>query len=468
MTARRAGVRPLADYQALFPGFETVIAEAYEEGDREPPRDSGTNPERIGPYQLVRELGRGGQGVVWLAEDTRLRRRVAIKVLSGYGAPPVAVLRRFRREAEAASRLDHPGICTVYESGVQDGVPYIAMRYVEGEPLATKIAAARDPETTTTWVSFPDEVAEPVTATEDESSAAPSDRAEIMAIVALIEKVARALGAAHEAGILHRDVKPGNIIVANDGQPVLLDFGLAQDTGGDVTTLTQTGDVFGTPAYMSPEQLTGKRISLGPQTDVYSLGVTLYECLTLKRPFDAPTREGLYQQILTKDPPDVRSLNAAIPDDLRVVVEAALEKDLDRRYRTAADFAEDLRRVREREPIHARPVTRWVRLVRWAQRNPAVAMLLVLLFVAIAGGAHGVADRARRRPHQPPFLHAHVGRAPRPRPAARGGARALARGLDEGRRDGGLAPPRSRRTVAPGGPRRDARGPARPRPPLLG
>ncbi len=170
------------------------------------------------------------------------------------------------------------------------------------------------------------------------------------------------------------------------GEPIVMDFGLARELEGDGPTLTQTGDLFGTPAYMSPEQLLAKRLRLDARTDVYSLGVTLFECLSLQRPFDAPTREGLYHAIQTKAPPELRRLNGAVSSDLAVVVATAMDKDRDRRYQTALAFAEDLRRVREHEPIVARPVGPLGRLVRWAQRNPAVASLTATVFFVLLAG----------------------------------------------------------------------------------
>ena len=347
--------------------------------------------ERVGPYTIIRELGRGGQAVVYLAEDTRLGRKVALKVLTGVGPLPDDVLRRFRREAEVTSRLDHRGICPLYDAGQEGGIPYIAMRYVEGETLARKIAKAREGpgagESTVRTAATQRLGHDPESPHEAfEAENGDSTQVEIDSVLRLVESAARALHAAHEAGVVHRDVKPGNIMIGSDGEPVVLDFGLARADDEAFATLTRTGDLFGTPAYMSPEQIAAHRIVLDRRTDIWSLGVSLYECLSFRRPFEAATREGLYQQILNKEPLEVRHLNPRISRDLTTVVQTAIEKDRDRRYQTALDFAEDLRRVREHEPVAARPVSRWTKLVRWAQRNPAVASLLVAVIVSLSGG----------------------------------------------------------------------------------
>ncbi len=407
---RAAGVRRSpGQYARLFPGFEDVIEEEAREaedaaatrlageGDRSRVSDGApSDGERVAHYRLIRELGRGGMGIVHLAEDERLRRRVALKVLSPQYASSVPLQRRFRREAEAAGRIDHPGLCAVYEADVEGKVPYIAMRYVEGKTLQQAVAESRAaagegaPHATSSAVRLPGPDGEgadgPREGDARTSTGGARRRADLMRAVRLVERTARALHVAHEAGLVHRDVKPANVMVTPDGEPVLLDFGLARAEDDESAGLTQTGVLMGTPAYMSPEQLTAQRIRLDRRTDVYSLGATLYEAVTLRMPFEAPTLDGLYQKILATDPENPRRLNPSIPEDLRVVLDTALEKDRARRYQTALDFAEDLRRVREMEPIRARPVGAMGRLGRWARRNPALAAATASAFAALSLG----------------------------------------------------------------------------------
>ncbi|MCA9320470.1 MAG: protein kinase, partial [Planctomycetes bacterium] len=370
------------------------------------PTPSSAPSRRLGPYLILNELGRGGQGTVYLAEDTRLRRRVALKVLelqSAFGGQ--GPLERLRHEAEAAARLDDPGLCAVFEMGVEDQVAWMAMRYVEGETLAKRIHSTLGAAS----FSFV-RLADTTDTTLDSGAVAPSVEGrdestltrgfvEWVALLELFERAARSLHVAHEAGILHRDIKPANIMVTAGLKPVILDFGLARTLDLDWTNITQTGQLLGTPAYMSPEQLLAQRLTLDPRTDVYSLGVSLYECATLKRPFEGPTREALYQQIATKEPIDPRRLNPDIPRDLATIILTAISKDRDRRYLTAAAFADDLAALREGRPVAARPVGPLGRLLRWGRREPAWASLVVVLMVALpviaALGTSYLKDRPR-------------------------------------------------------------------------
>ena len=320
---------------------------------------------RVGPYLLESEIGQGGQGVVWLARDTRLDRSVAVKLLPAVRGH---ALERLRREAMLASRVEDPGVCPIYDFGEADGTPYLAMRYIQGTSLSQLIADARTRGDDRLEVQ-PAGDSEP-----DRTRSSSVTRCATDAVLPTIERLARSLHVAHEAGLVHRDIKPGNLIVGDDGQPVILDFGLARDESVD-SSLTAPGDVVGTPAYMSPEQINGKLPRLDRRTDVWSLGATLYECLTLERPYDGPTREQVYRSILSREPVPVHHRRPDLSRDLSVVVSTALEKDLDRRYASAFDFAEDLRRVRMGEPVAARPLGPIARTSRWMARNRAVASL---------------------------------------------------------------------------------------------
>ena len=283
---------------------------------------------RIGPWRLLERIGRGSQGTVWRAANANDGRNAAVKLLSTL-RPDAAgdttvrdaltlALRRFQREAEVARHLDHPGICPVFEAGVTDETPWIAMAYLHGRTLADHIRA---------------------TAAEDVL-----DSAGIDIRLALIESVAEALHAAHEAGVVHRDMKPSNIMVTVEGQPVVLDFGLAGWIDADRDRITRTGDVFGTPTYMAPEQLTGGRGDR--RIDVYALGVTLFRCLTLRLPFEGGSRLQLFQDIARTSAPDPRRFNPVVPAGVAAILRQALEKVPDRRYPTAQALASDLRRAR--------------------------------------------------------------------------------------------------------------------------
>ena len=313
--------------------------------------------ERFGPFVLLRRLGTGAQGTVHLAEDTRLGRRIALKVLPLHRAVRDEALQRFRREAEVASRLDHPGICTVFESGEHDGLAYIAMQHVDGESLAQRLAALRE---------------------QDRPMA-------VDAALSIAEQVADALHSAHSSGLVHRDIKPGNIMLTSGDRPVVLDFGLARDAEQQ-SDLTRTGDLLGTPAYMSPEQLHGSRFDVDARTDVYSLGVTLFECLTLQRPFEAPTQEQLLQAILTAPLPDPTTLRRDLDRNTRLVLQTALAKDREHRYASASAFAADLRRLRRRESVLARPVGALQRTWSWCRRFPALASTLLLFVLTLLAG----------------------------------------------------------------------------------
>lgn len=393
---RAAGrVRSAAGYCSEFPAVagETIrLVLGAGSPDGEGADDaSRADGEWIGPYLLMRELGRGGQGVVYLAEDSRLHRRVAVKVLTAGSLGGPESLIRFQREAEVASRLNHPGICPVYDTGTSHAGPYLVMPYIGGATLAEKIKQRDAASTGSLFIDFATGKLDPETWKDDDGpgdsgSRSPATGRELLSVVHLIEQAAEALHAAHEAGIVHRDIKPGNIMIDSSGRPVIMDFGLARDDTPEAEHLTRTGDMFGTPPYMAPEQIAGSQGVCDRRTDVWSLGVTLYECVTGKRPFDAPTRMGLFKAISTVEPPDPRRVNRAVSKDLSAVIRCALSKPRGGRYRTALAFAEDLGRVRRKQPILAKSPGPLVRLSRWFERNPALASSVTAAFLFLAAG----------------------------------------------------------------------------------
>jgi serine/threonine protein kinase/WD40 repeat protein len=329
----------------------------------ESPSSPSERKPRLAHYVLEREIGRGAQGHVYLATDLRMNRRVALKMLDHSTLTPDK-LRRFRREVEVIAKLDHPGLCMVFEADLDGPRPYLAMRFVDGEDLGRKLKSARSGDG-------------------GRDLFRPGDPAALAQLLHLFERTARALHAAHEAGVVHRDVKPANILIDSNGEPVIVDFGLARGGDSEFAGLTGTDDVLGTPAYMAPEMLESGPSSADRRVDVYALGVALYECLTLERPFRAEHREALFQSILHGEYQDPRSLNPFVGEDLRVVVATAIEHQPARRYATALEFAEDLRRIREYEPIRARRVGWTVRLRRWSQRHPGLATAVMLVFVGL-------------------------------------------------------------------------------------
>ena len=324
----------------------------------------------IGPYEIVRELGRGAQTIVYLAREEGLVRPVALKVLRGGSRVDWRRQARFRREAEAVARLDHPGICKVYRADQTEDFHYIAMEFVEGETLAKRIEHAKNSRN-----------AGPVDVTLE------GDRgSRLGALVVFFEKLSRALHAAHEAGITHRDIKPANIIVTPGGEPVLLDFGLAHDAEGEDITVSLTGVPLGTPAYSPPEQIEASKGQLDARSDLYALGATLYECLTLHQPHEGSSRDSVYWSILSRTPDAIGKYLPDAPDDLGVIVNTAMAKEQERRYQTALDLAGDLRRFRTSQPIRARAAGPLRRLGLWARRNPALAAAGSAFFLALMIG----------------------------------------------------------------------------------
>lgn len=356
-----------------------------------PGESASEEPRVFGNYILLKELGRGAQGVVFLAEHTGLHRKVALKMLTGAGAQSQLVRDRFKREAELTSKFEHPGICGVHDFGEVDGLPFIAMQYVRGTTLASLVEKGR--EDSKLGGGARDGSSDTITIGGGGNKGGLED------VLRLVERAARALHVAHEAGLVHRDIKPANIMVTLEGHPVLLDFGLARDLESEGQGLTQSGQILGTPAYLAPEQIVALRGPVDRRTDVYALGVTLFECLTLHRPFEAASWDQLFHEILEGASRNPRKLNARIPVDLATVIEVAMDRDPTRRYATAEALAEDLRRVRSFEPISAKAAGPIARARKWARRNPGratgAAAALLLGAVALTFVGAGIYQRER-------------------------------------------------------------------------
>ena len=299
----------------------------------------------LGDYELLEEVGRGGQGVVFRARQKSLNRTVALKVISLGQWASKAHLKRFRLEAEAAARLEHPGIVPIHEVGERDGQCYFSMKFVEGGQL--------------------DEI----------SRRAPMS---IRQAAELIAKVARTVHYAHEHGILHRDIKPGNVLLDQNGEPHLTDFGLARLLETE-STVTRTLEVLGTPSYMAPEQAVGNNAAVSSVTDVYGLGAVLYQLLTGQPPFAGGTTYETIKLLLDTEPRQPRLLNPKIDRDLSTICLKCLEKDPKRRYSSALALAEDLEHWLKHEPIHARRTGIFTRSRKWVRRNLSIAVMAAML-----------------------------------------------------------------------------------------
>jgi TolB-like protein/Tfp pilus assembly protein PilF/predicted Ser/Thr protein kinase len=304
----------------------------------------------FGDYELLEEIGRGGQGVVYRARQKSLNRTVALKIIGLGQWATEAHLKRFRREAEAAASLDHSGIVPIYEVGERDGSCYFSMKLVEGGQL--------------------DEVAkhEPMS---------------IRRAVELIAKVARTVQYAHEHSILHRDIKPGNILLDGKGEPHLTDFGLARLVETE-STVTRTLEVLGTPSYMAPEQAVGNNDALSSATDVYGLGAVLYQLVTGHPPFAGGTTYETIKLLLDTEPRQPRLWNSKMDRDLSTICLKCLEKDPKRRYPSALALAEDLDRWLKHEPIRARRIGVFTRGRKWVRRNPSIAVMAAMLLALAA------------------------------------------------------------------------------------
>ena len=432
----RAGERPsIAEFAQRLPGREDEVREflpalvEMEElkpisgemtGDYRVPHPESAHPSRVGDYRILRLVGRGGMGAVYEAVQESLGRHVALKLLPADSFADPARLERFRREARSAAQLHHTNIVPVFGVGEDNGQHFYAMQFISGHPLDAVIEEVRRLKERT-FVGTQRAVSEVAVALLTGTMANPRvdqpnanlterDQSHQMngsssgsnpalsgslsdggrhywtTIARLGSQVADALSYAHAQGVLHRDIKPANLLLDLQGTVWVTDFGLAKSNDSD--NLTQTGDVVGTLRYLAPERFDGAG---DHRADIYAIGLTLYELLTLRPAFQANTRAKLVEQAVAANPPRPRSIDPTVPRDLETVVLKAIARDPAMRYQSAAALADDLRRYMEDRPVRARRATTSEQFVRWCRRNPAVAALLAtVLFVTTAGA--GVAS----------------------------------------------------------------------------
>ncbi|MBI2900556.1 MAG: protein kinase [Planctomycetes bacterium] len=345
-------------------GRPTMVRSEIEEAskgegaDAPEPVSQITPGKTIGRYEILRQIGRGGMGVVYEAKDTLLKRRVALKVLREDMVDPM-MGRRLEKEAVTAARLKHPNIVTLFEAGIADGTRFLSMEYVEGRTL-------RD------IMESPD--------------------VDIRRRVELVEQIARAVDYAHSRGVIHRDLKPGNVMIDAEGRPMVMDFGLARVLD-DFSHASRTGALVGTPGYMAPEQIMGTSADVNARTDVYALGVMLYEMLSGRLPFDGRNPSEICNKILQQDAPPI----PGVPADLEHVLRKAMHRDRNERYATAGEYADELRRFLADEPVKAAPSTVRKVVVRALRRHrTAAAVAGMALLCALAVLTVVVWSRLRR------------------------------------------------------------------------
>ncbi len=364
----------LLERPSRFAGLRSELEQVFQTTDAEPV------PERIGRYSILGTLGGGGMGIVYLAEQEHPRRKVALKIVRSGGSSRV-LLRRFEHEASILGHLDHPGIAHIHEAGVADmhtksglvvQCPYFAMEYVEGESLG-EYAKRR--------------------------ALGPRER------LALIATICEAVHHAHQKGVVHRDLKPGNILVTRDGQPKILDFGVARVTDADIQTVTmqtEVGQLIGTIPYMSPEQFSGVSANVDTRSDIYALGVICYELLTGRLPHDVSdvTIPQAARIITDEEPTSLTAVDRVFRGDVDTIVSKALDKDKNRRYQSALELAADIRRYLADEPISARPASTAYQLGKFARRNKALVGGAVATFLALLIGLIGISIQAARIAHE--------------------------------------------------------------------
>ncbi|HZV06502.1 MAG TPA: tetratricopeptide repeat protein [Gemmataceae bacterium] len=388
--------------RGLLPGVQVLTnldpsgSDSGSDGGQTRSRE-GTISGVLGDFRIFREVGRGGMGVVYEAEQISLRRRVALKVLPFAATMDPRHLQRFHNEAQAAACLHHTNIVPVFSVGSERGVHFYAMQFIDGHPLSEiirqlrqaemKAPASATPEQTVPYRALPDSAiatsptVHPVADATPLTSEGRRSRDYFLRVAELGIQAAEALDHAHQLGIVHRDIKPGNLMLDGRGNVWVTDFGLALIQHSEAS-LTLTGQAAGTPRYMSPEQTLGTRVVIDHRTDVYSLGVTLYELLTLRPAFGGEDRQELLHQIAFEEPVRPRRLERAVPAELEIIVLKAMEKRPRDRYATAQAFADDLRRFRMHEPIRARRSTLWQRARKFARRHQGATVTAAIALVA--------------------------------------------------------------------------------------
>jgi serine/threonine protein kinase len=397
------------EYAARFPAVASVIREVFPalhalRGADPLTSDRGEVPSaaalgQLGDFRLIREIGRGGMGIVYEAEQLSLDRRVALKVLPLAGVLDERQLQRFRREAQAAAHLHHTNIVPVFAVGCERGVHYYAMQYIEGCPLSTIITELATRRLTTPVPSNAGSSAllpAPLASGWSQALTAAGSsagEARFAAVAQLGIQAATALQYAHERGVIHRDVKPSNLLLDVHGRLWLTDFGLAHLAGEP--GLTFTGSLLGTLRYMSPEQALARHEPVDARSDIYSLGLSLYELLCLRPAFAGTTQQEVLRRIAQEDAPALRAQEATVPRELATIVHKAIAKDARERYTTAQALADDLRRYLENRPILARPPGPAERVMKWARRHRAAVLAgagtLVLAVVLLSASTVWVA-----------------------------------------------------------------------------